>query len=55
MKKITTIISALVLVMSLASCGVKEDPKSETPGGTVTETPAEGTGNAMKAIKKEDM
>ncbi len=55
MKKITTIISALVLVMSLASCGVKEDPKSETPGGTVTETPAEGTGNAMKAIKKEDI
>jgi basic membrane protein A len=57
MKKITTIISALVLVMSLAACGVKEDPKPETtPGETNNETPAEtGTGETMEAIKKEDI
>lgn len=54
MKKITTMISALVLIMSLAACGVKEDPTTngETNSETATGSQTEET---MEAIAKEDI
>ena len=45
MKKITSLVLALMLSLSVAACGSKDEPKTpETPGETPVETPGEEPG-----------
>lgn len=42
MKKITSLVLALMLTLSVAACGTKDETPEETPGETPVETPGEG-------------